>query len=542
MATVQPLDRNQVLASAINSIAAFIAQSSFQPNRPVLVGPDGSPIKSANYQYRRQSAQRKGSMKTWIPTRLSSDQQIAYDRERIVERSIDLINNDPHAAGVVDTFATTIVGSGLNPHPSINPNLVGGDKEKSRLLQDQQKAILKIWSPFADAGQRMSFWGLQYLAQRNVIEFGEYLFLLPMIQDNSRPYSLAVQSINPLRLKTPVDLVNRPNIKDGVQIGSYGEPIAYYIKKAENGTMLADTSDNFFRIRAKRGHRYKVLHGFIGNEAEQVRGVPFFSPAMKFFRDLSDYLDAELVSNIVTAAFSMFIETGATDPLFPAQNLATITETGYKSDGSEYDQRYQEMVPGSIMYGAAGEKPHTLQAQRPGATFEPFIKTIARSISLSLNIPYPVLFKDFEGMNYASYRSAMLEAWRVFKQRRTWLGSHFCQPIHRMLLEEAYLRGDYQAENFYENMYQLTESEWIGPPKGQIEPIKEVQADVLAIQNNLKTRETVILEQGRDLKSTFEQLEEEQEMMRDKGLTETKIESNQNENIDTEENSEDGTD
>jgi lambda family phage portal protein len=521
----ESLDRNQVLASAINSIAAFIAQSSYRAGRPVLVGPNGQPIKSANYQYQRQSAQRKGSMKTWIPRRLMSDQQVGYDRERIVERSIDLINNDPHAAGVVDTFATTIVGSGLNPHPSVNPVLLNGDKEKARLLQDQQKAILKIWSPFADAGQRMSFWGLQYLAQRNIIEFGEYLFLLPMIRDNSRPYSLAVQSINPLRLKTPVDLINRENIKDGVQVGSYGQPIAYYIKKAEASQTVADTSDNFLRIRAKRGHRYKVLHGFISNESEQVRGVPFFSPAMKFFRDLSDYLDAELVSNIVTAAFSMFIETGATDPLFPAQNMATITETGYKSDGSEYDQRYQEMVPGSV----------------PGATFEPFIKTIARSISLSLNIPYPVLFKDFEGMNYASYRSAMLEAWRVFKQRRTWLGSHFCQPIHRMLLEEAYLRGDYAADNFYENMFALTDSEWIGPPKGQIEPIKEVQADILAIQNNLKTRETVILEQGRDLKSTFEQLEEEQGLMDEKGLTEVKIEP-QNDNQLEDKDNNDGTD
>ena len=71
------------------------------------------------------------------------------------------------------------------------------------LLQDQQKAIFKIWSPFADAGQRMSFWGLQYLAQRNMIEFGEYIFLLPMLRDNSRPYSLAVQSINLREMDNP---------------------------------------------------------------------------------------------------------------------------------------------------------------------------------------------------------------------------------------------------------------------------------------------------------------------------------------------------
>jgi capsid protein len=195
------------------------------------------------------------------------------------------------------------------------------------------------------------------------------------------------------------------------------------------------------------------------------------------------------------------------------------------------------------MYGAEGQKPHALSAQRPGATFEPFIRTIERSISLSLDIPYPVLFKDFEGMNYASYRSAMLEAWRVFNHRRKWLGSGFCQIPYSMLIEEAWLKGELpMIEDFYGQMYNLLNAQWIGPPKGQIEPVKEAQADIVSIQNNLKTREEVILERGRDLRSTFDQLEEEQELMDDKGLTEVKIEPEADQNNNSEEDNDDATD
>jgi lambda family phage portal protein len=244
---------------------------------------------------------------------------------------------------------------------------------------------------------------------------------------------------------------------------------------------------------------------------------------MKFLRDLSDYLDAELVSNIVTAAMAVFIETGAADPYTLAANHATITDTAYKSDGSAYDQRYQEIEPGAIMYGSSGEKPHLLAAQRPGSTFGIFLKEIEKSIALGFNFPQPVLFKDFGGMNYAGYRSAMLEAWRVVKSRRHWMAQGLCQPMWQMLMEEAYLRGELAVSDFYARMLDFCACDWVGAPKGQIEPLKEVQADIAEIQHNLKSREETLLERGRDLQTTFDQIEEEQEMMDEKGLNELPV-------------------
>ena len=91
------------------------------------------------------------------------------------------------------------------------------------------------------------------------------------------------------------------------------------------------------RIEARRGHRLRVLHGFITNDPEQIRGMPLFAPAIKFFLDLNDYLDAELVSNIVTAAFALFVETGGgVDPYYPALRAATLTENALKGDGTTY--------------------------------------------------------------------------------------------------------------------------------------------------------------------------------------------------------------
>jgi len=495
-----------------------------------LLGPDGNHIEYDLNKFSRQAAKRTGTLKNWTPTKLWGDMSATAEREFIVERATDLVQSDPHAAGVVSNQAFTVVGDGLKPHPEIDWQFLGIEKAEARKLAAKQIHIYKRWAPYADSGRRMTAGMLQHLLWRSFLQNGEYLVLLQMIEDVNKPYMLSVQVLNPLRLKTPSDLSSRKDIKEGVEIGAYGEPIAYWIKKqGQVGTYAADSSANYMRIEARQGHRLNVIHWFESKDAEQVRGISPFASAMKTFRDMNDYLDAELVSNIVTAAFSLFIETGSVDPYFPASNMATLTETGYKSDGSSYEQRYQEFEPGQVLYGSAGEKPHAISATRPGTTFEPFIRNVKKMLSMESGIPYNVLFKDFDGMNFASFRSAMLEAWRVFSVQRIWLGQGYCQPVHKMLIEEAHLMGEYPAPNFYENIDEYTRCSWIGPPKGQIEPLKDIQADAFAVQNNLKTRSKAILERdGYSAISVFDDLEEEQEMLIERGLSEERI---PNENI-----------
>lgn len=509
------------VSSVINSLAMA------RPGKtPVLYGPDNKPIGQSNYQYRRTAAKRTGSLKNWIPRRIFGNQAAARERVDIVERAIDLTNNDPNASGIVDGFSTTVIGSGLIPHPTLNPKALGIDKATAREIQAQEKIIFNNWTPFADAGNRMSFGMIQFQIMRSILRFGEYLMLLPMIKDPTRPYSLACQLIHPLRLKTPLDQIQNGYIKDGIEIGDYGEPIAYWIKKSAPtayGIELPDVSANFMRIKTKQAHRWKVLHGFICNDPEQVRGVSFFAPAMKFFKDLNDYLDAELVSNIVTAAMAVWVEVGAgQNPYDVAEMMSSRTETRTNPDGDSEDTRYQEIIPGQFFYGNNGEKAHLLSASRPGQTFEPFTKTIKKAIAMSWNIPYPVLFKDVEKVNFAGFRSAMLDAWRVFMFHRTFVGLD-SQKVFTMLQEEAYLRGDLKVDDFYEKMWALTKAEWRGSPKGDIEPIKAVQADVIAIQNNLKDRAGAIAERGGDHVAVFDQLEEEQEALQKRKLSESPL-------------------
>ena len=512
MASNLALD-NQLIARAASAIASGMRRA------PVLYDPNGKPIPSSAYQYERGAAKRQGSMKNWIPKRLISHQSEQMQREQIVERSIDLVQNDPHAGGIIESLATTIVGSGLVPEPSLDASALGMTKEAVQALQARQRAVYNTWSPWADAGERMNDGAIQYLVQRCMLQYGEYFVLLPMINnDPVRHYSLACQVIHPLRVETPHELYNDPNIRDGIELGEYGQPAAYWVRKGDRTAsgmgMMSSSMENFVRIPARVGHRWNMLHDFICEDTDDVRGTPILARGMKFFRDLNDYFDAELVSNVVTAVYAMFIETGDVDPMLAAQAMAGYTER----PAGESERRYEEMVPGQIMYGSAGQKPHAISADRPGPTFKIFIKEIKKALALSVGMPYVTLFKDVEETNYAGFRSAMLDAWRVFTQRRMWLGQRFNDPRRKMLLEEAYLMGELDMPGFYDRMDLYCACQWIGSPKGNIEPIKEVQADVIAIKNNLKTRAAAISERGGEWRRTFDQLEEETRDLESKGL------------------------
>jgi lambda family phage portal protein len=512
--------QSEIFDKAVGYMAGAMGATA-SAKSPVLYGPDDRPLPpSAGYGFRRSAAKRKGSMKNWVPQRLTGRQTEALEREQIVARSIDLTNNDPHAAGVVENFANTVAGSGLVPHPVLNAELLDMDKKAARKLQRQMEGVYQAWNPFADAGGRLTFGAIQYLLMRSVMMCGEYLMLFHMIDDPARPYSLACNVIHPLRLRTPIDKHSNTTIRDGVELGEYGEAVAYWIKKSDPANPLAylsDRSDNFLRIPARHAHRVKVLHGYFQQDPEQVRGMPFFAPAMKFFRDLNDYLDAELVSNIVTAAFAMWIETE--NPYNAAGNFTDHTVAFTNPDNESDETRYQEIIPGMIYYGKTGQKPHPIEANRPGTTFNPFVKTIKKALAMSVNMPYPVLFNDVEGTNFAGFRSAMLSAWRVYMAQREWLGQGACQVTWRMLQEEAYLRGELDVPDFYGRMWQITRCEWHGSPKGDIEPVKAAASDINLIKNRLKTRQKAISERGDDWRDVFEQLDEEEGDLKNRNLS-----------------------
>ena len=258
-----------------------------------------------------KGATRSRLYSSWLPGGGSADQDLLPELTDIRERSRDLNRNDAHASGITSTMTVNVVGTGIRPQSRVDKEAIGIDEKAANDFQKKAERIWKKWLPFADAGERMDFYEIQQLVDRQILENGEAIIVPTMLKNKNRPYSLALQEIESDRLATPPDKRGDKSVRSGVKIGERGEPVSYFIQKTHPGDVMYRTKESakeFVEIRAKNAYeRRNIFHLYYVLRSGQTRGIPFFAPVLTYFKDLAEYAEAELVAARIAACFSLFI-------------------------------------------------------------------------------------------------------------------------------------------------------------------------------------------------------------------------------------------
>ncbi len=462
----------------------------------------------------RNAGSFRGSLSGWRPNVAATVGQEVSERKLTQSRAADLAANDWAANSGLNAITTNAIGTGLKPRARLPYRRLGISREAAREVGAEMGDIWSQWTSRAHLRGQLHFEDLQFLGLRTMLQFGELFFVPVRRKISGSPVELAIQDISPSRLLTPMDKIGDPSIVDGVELNNVGAPVAYWVATptATSAYSYFDpaalVSSQFTRVPAQVGHRPGAFHLFRHLRSEQVRGESIFSPGINLFRHLSDSLDHELLAQVITSSFAYFIarEQGGSLPDYVRENVEQGEPT-----------YYQDVVPGTVLYGNDGEKPHLLESARPSPNWNSFCEFTLRSMAASIDMPYEILAKDFSKTNYSSARAALLEAWRVFMLYRVWLVRHFCQPLWAMVMEEAFLRGRLKlpsgAVDWYDTPDAWAKTMWIGPARGYVDPVKETAATVTALEHNLMTHSEALAERGRGFGETMDEIEEEQERL-----------------------------
>ena len=487
---------------------------SFKTSRPVNVG--RRPASAS-----RDAGALRGPSAGWRGPQIGSDAQAVTERIRAQRRIADLAANDWQAASILSTFAQNVIGTGLTPVASIPGARLGLTPGQAQELGRQMEWLWYGWARTADLRGVLSFGELQALGLRTLLAQGEMVHI-PVMRDEAQrkadgaQFGLAIQAVAPSRLRTPSGMECDPAVVDGIRVNAHGRPLEYYIAAPEEvgGARLQDTESAtaYSTVPARVGHRPGMLHLFPVLEDEQYRGISIFANSCQLFRQLDDAIAFELTAQNVAAQFPVFIKRN------PVQAMpAGVYAPGDANLNTGEPNYYQDLLGPQIMYGNEGEEPQVLKNERPSTNFLNFVNLLQNALAASVGLPAIAVSKDFSQTNYSSSRAAMNEAWRTFKWFRRFLSERYCQPVWEMLLEEAWLRGMLElpagAPGFYEARELWCSCEWVGPARGYMDPVKEVEADVLAVQNHLASRHEVLAQNGRDFDDLLPILREEQAAM-----------------------------
>ncbi len=486
-----------------------------------------------NSGYDESGASRsKNSMRGWLASSKTPQEDIDKNIPILRQRSRSLYMSAPLATSAIKTNRTNVVGVGLKLKSSIDAEFLGMTMDQATQWQKTAEREFKLWarSKFCDSTRVNNFYEIQQVACMSWLMNGDACVLLEYEKPSRDfPYGLRIHLIESDRVSTPhstgdnvylhaTNPDNKNRIFNGVEVDKNNRVVAYHICSAyPNSNLYARKEWKRVKAFGDRTGAPGVLMIYETERPEQYRGVPYLSPVIESLKQLTRYSEAEMMAAVINGIFTVFVtsdkgasEFGFTDVIAEDEQV------------TEDDLNY-EIGPGIVNILSTGEKIEIADAKRPSTNFDAFTTSLAKYVGAALEIPVEVLVKNFMS-SYSASRAALLEAWKGFRMRRSWLAADLCQPVYELFLAEAVAKGRIHAPGFFLDpvvRMSYCGAQWNGPAQGMVDPMKEVSAAEKRIAIGVSTRQRETTEMmGGDFESNVAQLARENEMMKAAGLSE----------------------
>ena len=475
---------------------------------------------------------------SWFPFIRSPDSEINVDRDRTVARIRDLTRNDGWARGAIDTMADAAVGVAMTPLPEPNFGVLQRlDKRLDAAWADEfASAIEGEWNAWAegperwcDASRTLTMGQMFRLAFVHKIRDGDALAVVVWnegAREFGARYATQIQAIDPDRLSNPYEQLDMDRMRGGVEIDALGAPVAYWIRRAEQNdwfnTALSMIWDRF--PRETPWGRAVVVHDCERDRVGQHRGVGVLMPVVSRFKMLSRFDQVSLQRAVLQAVLGVFVKS-------PYDTEMVQSALGDGADLGAYQMLRGEFSrdnPPTLMGGVRipklfpGESIDTFKTDSSLSEFEAFEHAVLRSVAASTGQSAEEVTRDYSRTNYSSARAAMLSAYKTLTRRRQDFFKGFAAPVYAAWLEEAVDRGfaplPARAPDFAEWRPAYAQASWIAPGRGWVDPLKERQGDILALDAGISTLKEISAEQGKNWRKVVEQRAIEEATMKRLGI------------------------
>jgi lambda family phage portal protein len=477
---------------------------------------------------------------SWIPSRVHVNTLINQSGPNTLARARFLARNNGYAFSAVECFASNLVGAGIKPSwksplpvpdvdaapPAPGPGHNGGPAldddtaDAAKAAADQKQSVHELhsrWVEEADAEGITDLYGLQKRVARELFIAGEiFVRLRPRrLSDGlSIPLQLELYPSEQLPLWLTMPLSNGNWIRQGIEFDKIGRRVAYHFWRVNPGDItLAPKFGERVRIPAEQ-----ILHIFDPLEAGQIRGLSRLTPAIITLWMLDLYDDAELERKKTAALFSVFITRPSPDGEFFSKE-----KQAPKDDDGAANVKLQ---PGAAHVLLPGESVKVAEPADSGTTYEPFqYRTLSR-VCAALGLPYAGVTGDMVKANYGNQRAAMIEARRRAEAIQKGIIVHqFCRPVFRAFMDSAHISGALNFDGYADNPRDYLQMAWIPPRWMWIDPLKDRQAEILAVDAGFKARSMSIEEEGYDAAEVDQRIAEDANRAKRLGITFSGIQS-----------------
>lgn len=461
-----------------------------------IISPKLGAVRSRNryigeiYAQKRHYEGASNSRRTagWIAPGTSANAEIGAALVRLRDRSRDLTRNNVFAGRAVRGITRNVIGSGIVPTP---------DFPDGSAIEKIIKDAWKDWArdkDQADINERKTFYGIQRLVMRTVVESGECLVIRKRKKGQFIPFGLMVVEADYIDHSKNQELNNGGRIIQGVEVDGNGTVVAYWLFDQHPGEAIT-----FGAIISKRIPRADILHIYREDRAGQLRGVPFGASCFIKLKDFDEYDDAQLVRQKIAACFAAFVYDSKTDA------LSSIGKTGGDAE------QYEKLEPGIIEYLPPGKDvkfgtPPNMEG------YKDYSSVSLHTIAAGFDVPYELLTTDLSEVNYSSARMGWLEFQRSIDDiQQDVIIPNLLDPVWRWFIDGLKMQGVIPKG-------EKIPTTWTPPRREMVDPSKEIKATIEAIRGGLVSWSDAVRELGYDPEELIREIKKDFDKFQAEGI------------------------
>lgn len=422
----------------------------------------------------------------WLATQNSINNELRGDLDRLRARSRDLSKNNDYARKFKKMVTTNVVGP-------------VGFKLQARVMnsatQADDLANATIEAGFADFARRgvcevtglMSFPDLCRAITGDVAIDGEFLVRKVRGKAARNIYGYALQHLDVDRLDTQLNQARTGSsnaIVMGIEIDAYRRPVAYHLFTSHPNDHVSGGRER------ERVPADDIIHGFIVEYAEQVRGAPWMSAAILTMHHLGEFEQSALLAARKGADTLGFFT--SPDGLPPPV------------DGTDAnDDPITVSVPGHYDTLPDGYDFKAYDSKYPDAMLADFTKSYLRRMASGLNVAYNGLANDLEGVNFSSIRSGVIDERDQWMTIQGWFIEAFLDIVYQDWMGLALLNSALTMPNGAPlpaaKRDKFLAHQWQGRRWQWVDPVKDINASLIAIRAGLTSPYAIASQMGLDL-------------------------------------------
>lgn len=437
----------------------------------------GGKVKARAYE----AAQSTPLRRTPTGSHLSHDAAMERTSWRLLDWGRYLDENAPVAISLLDEFVKSVVGKGIVtiPEPRREDNSI--DTALGVLLLERWKR----WGQRADVTGQLSWNEVQRQLCRAWPRDGEGFFQDVTGRNRGFPFG---PGDTPYRVEileaemVPWDFNDdRRRYRQGIQHDSWNRPTNYAVYKRHPGDMgmRGGAMVSFEDLKIVSAD---IMHHILNTQRwPATRGVSLLHGVIATLYDVKDLEESERIKNRNLSNWVAAI----------VKSPDLIGADDSDDSGNRYMETFQGMIIDSL---SAGETIQGVGPDYPVANMPDHINDQLRRICGGTGTKHSAVSRRFDG-NYAAQRQELVESVGYSEMRQDSFVSHVCRPVYEAWATAELLAGEVMLPRGM-TLERAVRAEYRGPAIPWIDPLKEVQADIAAIDAGIADIDQIRIKRG----------------------------------------------